>query len=96
MLSFEWDEGKALTNRRKHGVSFTHATSVFFDPHHVDVGRQRNTLEFRFHLIGLAEMGVLFVAYTTRCGLIRIISAREATRHETTAYWTNRVLHARC
>jgi uncharacterized DUF497 family protein len=47
-------------------------------------------------LIGLAEMGGLFVAYTTRCDLIRIISAREATRHETTAYWTNRVLHARC
>lgn len=35
-LSFEWDDTKAKANQRKHGLSFTDAIGVFFDPHRIE------------------------------------------------------------
>lgn len=89
-MRFEWDPGKALANRRKHGVSFEEAQSVFFD----EVARlfadpEHSAMEERFLLLGASLTGRLLVVahcYRNDEEMIRIISARPATRREQTVY----------
>jgi uncharacterized DUF497 family protein len=89
-LRFEWDEPKAAANFKKHGISFEEAKTVFFDekarlisdPDHSDD-------EERFVLLGFSSSLRLLVVchcYRTEAHVIRIISARKATRHEVTTY----------
>ena len=89
-LRFEWDQGKATLNFKKHGVSFDEARTVFFDerarliddPDHSDG-------EDRFILLGLSSaMRVVLVCHCLRGDdqLIRIISARKATPRESKSY----------
>ncbi|HEY4775469.1 MAG TPA: BrnT family toxin [Xanthobacteraceae bacterium] len=86
--AFEWDEAKAAENYAKHGVSFEMATKVFKDPFAVERLDDREDYgEDRFILIGAAEGAVLAVVYTERNGRIRIISARQATKHEQDDYF---------
>jgi len=94
---FEWDEIKAQTNHRKHGISFSVAAHVFDDPlHHTTQDRIENG-EYRWQTIGMVEGHlVLLVAHTTYievedegdtpCEIVRIISARRATRQERKSY----------
>lgn len=85
---FEWDEAKAAENYAKHGVSFELATKVFDDPFGIERLDDREDYgEDRFLLIGIAEGAVLTVVYTERNSRIRIISARQATRHEHDDYF---------
>jgi len=85
---FEWDEAKAAENYAKHGVSFEMATLVFKDPFAIERLDDREDYgEDRFILIGMAEGAVLTVVHTERNGRIRIISARQATRHEQDDYF---------
>ena len=88
-LQFEWDEAKAKTNLRVHGVSFDLARSVFRDAFAVERGDDRqNYGEERFIIVGRGEGDVvLFVAYTEREDRIRIISARRATQSEENDYF---------
>lgn len=90
-LSVEWDERKNRANKRKHGVSFEEAQTVFldesairyFDPDHSEE-------EDRFIMLGLSfSLRVLLVCHCYRAGdtVIRIISARKANREEARAYW---------
>ena len=83
-ISFEWDEKKSTSNKKKHGVSFEEAQTVFadenalliHDPDHSDE-------EDRFVMIGLSDrLRVLIVCHCYRRGkaVIRIISARKAMR----------------
>lgn len=94
--SFEWDEGKAEANLSKHGVSFMEASTVFFDGAARIVDDTRHSVdEDRFFIVGHSVRGrILAVSFCYRGEgtLIRIISAREATRTERGAYW--RHLHA--
>jgi uncharacterized DUF497 family protein len=87
-LSFEWDDRKAKSNIKKHGVSFEEASTVFgdelsrtiHDPAHSDQ-------EDRFVILGESHQGrLIVVAFTDREDRIRIISARLATRHERKNY----------
>ena len=80
---FVWDADKASTNLAKHGVSFEQASTVFFDPFSVLVDATSGT-EQRESIIGLTEdMEVLYVVHIMRQDdVIRIISARPATRQE--------------
>ncbi|MCB1602999.1 MAG: BrnT family toxin [Xanthomonadales bacterium] len=89
-LRFEWDAAKAATNVKKHGVSFEDAQSVFADerarliddPVHSDG-------EDRFLLLGLCSSLRLLVVchcYRSEEGVIRIISARKATKGERLYY----------
>ena len=89
-LSFEWDERKAATNAKKHGVSFDEAKSVFVDerakliddPDHSDD-------EDRFVLLGLSgALRLLLVCHCYRGAgnVIRIISARKASAKEAKSY----------
>jgi len=89
---FEWDTRKAVANRAKHGVSFEEAATVFADPDALDGPDLRHSeSESRSLRLGRAATGrVLMVAYTARRRddgeNIRIISARQASRVERTAY----------
>jgi len=90
-LIFEWDDEKAASNLRKHGVPFDEAIAIFLDPHRLDLHDGREAYdEDRFLTVGLADTDVLFIAYTVRDAAIRIISARKATSHEQRDYWKNR------
>jgi len=87
-LSFEWDEGKAESNLKAHGVSFREATTVFADPLSITISDpDHSSAEMRFLDIGLSYLRrLLVVSYTERGDKIRIISARLATRNEQKQY----------
>ena len=98
-IRFEWDEAKNLSNRRKHGVSFEEASQVFSDPLYVSVQDRVEGGELRWQTLGLVEdLLLLTVAHTVReergevtnydrsVDVIRIISARPATRKERRRY----------
>ena len=89
-MKFEWDESKARINQQKHGVSFEEAQTVFddadalqnFDPDHSES-------EDRFIMLGMsAVLRILVVCHCYRANddTIRIISARKATRNESSTY----------
>lgn len=87
-MNFEWDEAKAATNFRKHKVSFEEASSIFeddlsftgCDPDH-SVG------EHRFITFGVSAARRVLAVSHVECGdVIRIISARPATRMERKMY----------
>ncbi|HKS21363.1 MAG TPA: BrnT family toxin [Thermoanaerobaculia bacterium] len=86
---FDWDEEKARLNERKHGVTFTEATSCFMDVFAIEsFDVIHSTDEDRFVLSGMSDRGrVLVVAFTLRGNaIIRIISARKALRKERIEY----------
>ena len=99
-IRFEWDESKNLFNRRKHGVSFEDACQVFRDPLYVSVQDRIEKGEARWQTLGMVEgLLLLMVAHTVREELedgglnhgtpvevVRIISARRATRKERRRY----------
>ena len=82
--TFEWDPFKARINLRKHGVAFEEAMSAFLDPLATTlVDYHHSYEEQRFLTLGMsAEHRLLVVSYTERDGVIRLISARAATRLE--------------
>ncbi len=87
---FEWDQRKSAANKRKHGVSFEEARTVFADDHALLLDDpDHSEAEDRFILLGLsAAFRVLVVIHTYReqTDTIRIISARKATKPERTQY----------
>jgi uncharacterized DUF497 family protein len=90
MLRFEWDERKAIANERNHGVSFEEARTVFFDERaRLIDDPDHSEDEDRFVLLGLSStLRLLLVCHCYRAegGIIRIISARKATAHESKSY----------
>ena len=89
-VGFDWDENKNRENQRKHRISFEEAQTVFldenairfFDPDHSED-------EDRFIMLGLSvKLKVLVVCHCYRVEgrVIRLISARKATRQESAIY----------
>lgn len=89
-LRFEWDRVKAEGNLAKHGVSFEEAASVFYDEWAVEFYDDENSeWEDRFLLLGVsAKLRLVMVChcYRAREGVIRIISARKASKNESRYY----------
>ncbi len=87
-MRFEWGGVKARRNLKKHGVSFDEATTVFFDPLAGTISDPDHSVgEYRFLTIGRSANGrLLVVAHTEDDHATRIISAREAARHERKDY----------
>ena len=89
-LRFKWDEEKNRENQRKHGVSFVEAQTVFFDENAVEFyDDEHSEWEDRFLLLGIStKMRVLLVCHCLResGSIIRIISARKATKNERELY----------
>jgi uncharacterized protein len=90
-MIFEWDDYKAAGNIRKHGVAFELAQQVWDDPAHIIVFDRHEENEERWHAIGLVR-GILILTVvhalpaTSDEDVIRIISARKATRDERKRY----------
>ncbi len=87
-MDFAWDDAKAESNERKHGVTFTEAMTVFADPLSVTGYDPRHAeTEDRFLTMGVSTGGrLLVVSHADRGDMVRIISAREATRRERKDY----------
>ena len=87
-MQFEWDPGKADSNRATHGASFEEARSVFGDPLATTVlDREHSLDEERLLTTGMSnQQRVLIVSHTDRGEAIRIIGAREATPRERRTY----------
>lgn len=90
---FEWDPNKARLNRRKHGVAFEQAATVFRDPRAVSIFDDAHSeREDRWVTLGLSAGGELLVVHHTFTELnaqavrIRIFSSRKATKNETSQY----------
>jgi uncharacterized DUF497 family protein len=90
-VSFEWDEQKAASNLSKHGVSFEEARTVFDNPLAVIFDDEvHSSTEPREIIVGHSSKGhLLMVCFTERSGLVRIISARRATKKERQDYEDN-------
>lgn len=94
MIRFEWDETKAESNLRKHGIDFDDAIEVFYDPDAVVEQDRIVDGELRWQAIGRASrIAILYVAHTVdnegQDEVIRIISARRADRRERRRYGQN-------
>ncbi len=89
-LEFSWDPTKARSNARKHGISFEEAQTAFYDDNaRLTHDPDHSDQEDRFLLLGMsAVLHLLVVSHSYREGdsVIRIISARKATKHEQTQY----------
>jgi uncharacterized DUF497 family protein len=87
-MKFEWDPQKAVSNLRKHGVSFHEGASVLADPLSITYHDPDHSVsEQRFITVGISRAGqVLMVAHTDRGDRVRIISARRTTRQERRHY----------
>jgi len=84
VMDFEWDPEKATLNRRKHGVSFEEAVTVFYDPLSATFDDADHSIgEQRLITVGFSAQGrLLVVSHTERGEALRIISARRATVQE--------------
>jgi len=90
MICFEWNPAKAASNLKKHGVSFEEAKTVFYDELAIQFFDDENSgSEEHFLLLGMSsEAHLLLVCHCEReaGNVIRIISARKATRKESSHY----------
>ena len=86
MIKFEWDQAKAKSNLKKHGVSFEEAKSVFYDDIAVQFYDETPGEEERFILLGMSNLSRILVVVHCERGddkeILRIISARKATKNE--------------
>jgi len=88
-MKFEWDETKNRSNINKHGISFQDAVYVFSDPFALSShDEEHSEEEDRWVLLGKnLNESLLLVVHTIRSGeVIRLISARKATKNERSSY----------
>lgn len=89
-MRIEWDQRKASANFKKHGVAFDDAQSVFYDDFAIQFfDDEHSDDEARFLLLGMSnEARLILVCHCERDAgnIIRIISARKATKYERTFY----------
>ena len=90
---FDWDPNKAKANRKKHGIVFEQASTIFLDPRMIAVFDSKHSEhEDRWATIGIDKNGILLVVVHTfqqldvNCCKIRIVSARKAIRKESKQY----------
>jgi uncharacterized DUF497 family protein len=85
---FEWSSEKAATNLLYHGVAFENAIKVFRDPFAIEwIDDREDYGEERVNLVGMCDGTILHITYTERGDHIRIISARQAEKHEREDYY---------
>jgi uncharacterized DUF497 family protein len=94
-IRFEWDEVKNHSNRRKHSVTFEDAIGVFDDPLHISRPGRIEEGEQRWETFGFADESLFLIVVNivresfegqSRIDVVRIISARRATRKEKRSY----------
>ena len=87
-MKFEWDLKKALSNMRKHKVSFEEAATAMKDPMSATGADPDHLIsEDRYITFGVSSQGrLLVISHTDKNGVIRIISARVASKGERKIY----------
>jgi uncharacterized DUF497 family protein len=87
-LGFEWDKGNIDKNWIKHKVSSSECEQIFFNhPLLIQNDILHSTTEERYYALGKTDISrFLFVVFTVRNNLIRVISARDMSRKERKAY----------
>jgi len=87
-MRIEWDQKKAISNLKKHGVSFEEAATALSDPVSVTgYDPDHSIYEERFITFGISKNGrLLTISHTEGKGIIRIISARKADKGEQELY----------
>ena len=90
-LRFEWDENKNVINQKKHNISFDEAKTVFYDEDALLIDDpEHSEEEERFIILGTSQKANLLVVchcYRQSETIIRIISARKATKNESKYYY---------
>lgn len=88
---FEWDDEKAISNLKKHGVSFEEGATIFNDPLIASISDPDHSKEEeRYVSVGISVQGrLLVVVHTEREERIRLIGCRKATGTERKAYEKN-------
>lgn len=82
-MEFEWDETKNSRNLAKHGLDFRDAIGVFRDENRIwGLDQRHSDAEDRWWNLGIVRETVIFTVTVERDGVIRMITARKATRHE--------------
>ena len=81
-MEFEWDENKNLENIKNHGINFENAVKAFDDDLAIPLedAEHSHENETRYALIGMCEIGLVFISFTFRGENYRIISARKASK----------------
>lgn len=89
-IHFQWDETKNRANIKKHGISFEEASSVFYDENAILFDDPDHSAEEdRFLILGISEklhICIVSHCYRDKDKIIRIISARKATKREVDTY----------
>ena len=87
-MKFEWDPNKAISNLRKHKISFDEASTALSDPMAATGADPDHSIgELRYITFGISERGqLLVVAHTEQSDTVRIISARLASKRERKIY----------
>ena len=85
-MEFEWDAMKNHRNIENHGIDFANAVRIFENPTLEVVDNRRDHGETRVVAMGTFDKIILYVVYTTRGGIRRIISATRANRRERRTY----------
>jgi uncharacterized protein len=89
-MQFEWDEAKSEATFAERGFDFAYAALVFDDPSRIErLDKRRDYGEPRWQTFGVIEGEVIFVAFTMRDTVTRIISARRAHDNEEKEYHAN-------
>ena len=90
-IKFEWDENKNSANKKKHGIAFEEAQTVFYDDEALLIeDPEHSEKEERFIILGMSrKANLLVVCHCLRQSeiVIRIISARKATKKESEFYF---------
>lgn len=90
IIQFEWDENKNQKNQHKHGISFQEAKTVFYDEEALVIDDpEHSETEDRFIILGLSNKANLLIVchcYRASDTVIRLISARKATKKESEYY----------
>jgi len=90
MIEFEWDASKAKSNLKKHGISFEEAKSVFYDEYATQFFDEAHSDgEDRFIMLGISnDSRIIVVVHCERedTVVVRLISARKATKKELNFY----------
>lgn len=89
-IKFEWDENKNNIKKAKHGIDFEEAKTVFYDDDAILFDDPEHSIEEeRFLILGITKYENLCIVshcYRNKDDIIRIISARKATKNETKTY----------
>lgn len=88
-MRFEWDQKKNDANQQKHGLSFDEAKTLFSSDDYLEIYDEEHSIdENRFIAIGAIRVGVVLVIFIDREeDVIRIVSARKATKQEADLYY---------